>query len=40
MAIRPFFLGMIVGQLMGAAMWMGVDFALEEVGNVVFVGVR
>ena len=39
-ALRPFFVGMIVGQLMGAAVWMGVDFVLGEVGNVVFVGVR
>ena len=38
-AMRPFFVRMIVGQLMGAAMWMGVNFALGEVGNVVFVGV-
>ena len=39
-AMRPFFVGMIMGQLMGAAVWMGVDFALGEMGNVVYVGVR
>ena len=37
---KPFFVGMIAGQLMGGAVWMVVDFILGEVGNVVFIGVR
>jgi len=36
---KPLFVGLIAGQLMGAALWMVVDFALGEVGNAVYVGV-
>jgi len=38
-AFRPLFLGFIAGQLMGGAVWMVVDFALEEAGNFVYIGV-
>ena len=37
---KPLFVGLIAGQLMGGALWMVVDFALGEIGNVVFIGVR
>ncbi|MBQ36930.1 MAG: hypothetical protein CME04_11115 [Gemmatimonadaceae bacterium] len=37
---KPLFLGFIAGQLMGGAVWMVVDALLEEVGNIVFIGVR
>jgi hypothetical protein len=37
---KPLFLGFIAGQLMGGAVWMVVDALLEEVGNVVYIGVR
>ena len=37
---KPLFAGLIAGQLLGAAMWMVIDFCLGEVGNVVYVGVR
>ena len=37
---KPLFAGLIAGQLLGAALWMVIDFCLGEVGNVVYVGVR
>lgn len=37
---KPLFLGFIAGQLMGGAVWMVVDALLEEVGNIVYIGVR
>lgn len=37
---KPLFLGFIAGQLMGGAVWMVVDAVLEEVGNIVYIGVR
>ena len=36
---KPLFLGLIAGQLMGGAVWMIVDFILEETGNFVYIGV-
>ncbi|MDA0337704.1 MAG: hypothetical protein O2782_21270 [bacterium] len=39
-ACKPIFLGLIAGQLMGGAVWMVVDALLEEVGNIVYIGVR
>lgn len=38
-AYKPFFLGLIAGQLMGGAVWMVVDFTLGEIGNFVYIGV-
>jgi len=37
---KPLFLGINAGQLMGGAVWMVVDALLEEVGNIVYIGVR
>lgn len=37
---KPIFLGFIAGQLMGGAVFMVVDAVLEEVGNIVYIGVR
>ena len=36
---RPLFLGFVAGQLMGGAVWMVVDFVMEETGNFVYIGV-
>ena len=36
---KPLFLGFIAGWLMGGAVWMVVDFILEETGNFVYIGV-
>ena len=38
-AYKPLFLGFLAGQLMGGAVWMIVDFIMEETGNFVYVGV-
>ena len=38
-AYKPLFLGFVAGQLMGGAVWMIVDFLLEESGNFVYIGV-
>jgi len=38
-AYKPLFLGFVAGQLMGGAVWMVVDFILEETGNFVYIGV-
>jgi len=38
-AYKPLFLGFIGGWLMGGAVWMVVDFILEETGNFVYIGV-
>ena len=37
--LRPLFLGMILGQLMCGAFWMGVDLIAGEQGNYVYIGV-